>query len=127
MVSAYPPGVTYRPHKDWYSNEPYNDRELTIMLYVQPADWSPDEDGGDLALRGTGPEPGPVVASVPPLMGRMVLFWSRSVWHEVMPPKRRPRFALTLWVDRRGDEHCGGADATVSHSVTRPAPCYDKE
>ena len=59
MVSLYAPGVAYRPHKDWYTNEPYNDRELTVMLYVNAADWGAEgeaylTDHGAAVIRRMG-------------------------------------------------------------------------
>lgn len=52
-----------------------------------------------------GPENAPTARKedIAPLAGRLVVFFSRTVPHEVAPSKRRDRWALTLWVERVDD------------------------
>ena len=82
---------------------PDNGREVTAILYLNPADppWRPDADGGCLEVDETSrvrgaPRPDArrrVV--VPPVGGTLVLFPS-DLEHEVRPAFRR-RAALTAW------------------------------
>ena len=102
MMAVYPPeqGACYHRHLDWYPNEIGNERELTVMLYINSLDWNL-EDGGELVLHQGFPKPGEQATNtVLPIGGRMVFFFSRTQWHEVRPAKTKNRFAFTLWVDR---------------------------
>ena len=82
-------------HKDWYDDEFGNDKEVTCLLYLQADDW---DGGGALAL--TPPNGGPPV-EVAPRGGRLVVFLSRLVEHEIRAATGpRSRFALQLWLNR---------------------------
>ena len=96
-----------------------NLRELTCILYMNPADWDAARDGGCLRLHlaagphgrtgcahdcaggggggGGGGAGGDCHVDVVPSAGRMVLFKSRRVLHEVLPA-HRSRLAMTLWL-----------------------------
>ena len=106
MVAVYPPdGSKYVPHSDWYSHETYNYRFLSCLLYFNP-DWTED-DGGHLRMHldrrpkhaPADGEPG-ALTDLLPAPGRLVLFFARTVTHEVLPAKLRERWAYTLWVER---------------------------
>ena len=93
------------PHSDWYSHETYNYRFLSCLLYFNP-DWTED-DGGHLRMHldrrtkhaPADGEPG-ALTDLLPAPGRLVLFFARTVTHEVLPAKLRERWAYTLWVER---------------------------
>eukprot|EP00967_Tisochrysis_lutea_P006221 scaffold7394_cov35-Tisochrysis_lutea.AAC.3 len=89
-------------------------RRLTAIIYLVPEDWdaSPQADGGQLVWwredeaaaspcqgstmgRGEG-NSAPARAAVAPACGRLVMFDSRAIMHEVLPTHRK-RFAVTLW------------------------------
>jgi hypothetical protein len=72
------------------------DRELTAILYLNP-DWVPAH-GGQLRLwppAGGGGD----FEDLPPLGGRLLLFRSADVDHEVRPSAER-RWALSAWIPR---------------------------
>jgi hypothetical protein len=87
-----------------------NLREITCILYMNPTDWDAARDGGCLRLHlAAGPHGRTGCAldcagassgchvDVMPSAGRMVLFKSRQVLHEVLPA-HRSRLAMTLWL-----------------------------
>jgi SM-20-related protein len=88
----YPAGAFYQRHLDRFRDD--DRRTLSAVLYLN-RDWLA-EDGG--ALRGY---PGEQVLDVVPLAGRLVLFRSAELLHEVLPA-RRERLSLTGWFRRRG-------------------------
>ena len=98
MCACYPPvgHARYHKHKDWYSYERSNHRDITVILYPN-ANWT-EEDGGELIIYSKSG----TLESILPLAGRAVVFFSRTIWHEVRPATVRNRFALTLWLDRGG-------------------------
>ena len=94
MVAVYPPdGSKYVPHSDWYEHESANYRFLSCLLYFNP-DWEKD-DGGALRMYLDGG-----ATDVLPKAGRLVVFFSRTITHEVLPSLRRSRWAYTLWTER---------------------------
>ena len=124
-------GARYRAHRDtsvvpWYKplnlaqSAGVNCREVTAILYLgDPDAWAAREAassdgttrGGELLLYlgaaaddETGASASRTV-SVQPVSGRLVLFDSRSILHEVTPHRcESPRVALTLWI---GGRHSG--------------------
>ena len=75
---------------------------MTLLLYFNPG-WS-EADGGALRLhRGGAAGAGPPYEDVLPVAGRLVAFFSRTVWHEVLEARARARFAWTLWLERASD------------------------
>ena len=101
-------GASYTPHLDRWPNEELNRRELTILCYVNPG-WDPKRSGGCLRLHpaddaadGVSNRDAPTApVDVEPLPGRIVIFPSGTVKHQVLPCTEGERLALTLWV-----EHC---------------------
>ncbi|KAL7492970.1 hypothetical protein ACHAWT_002065 [Skeletonema menzelii] len=81
-------------------------RLLTFVYYLTPSDWDDQLDGG--ALRMFLPEKNDDASEeannnhgyfdVTPHSGRMVVFRSDVMEHEVMPSKRRDRIAITVWL-----------------------------
>ena len=73
-------------------------RMFTVILYCNPkweASW-----GGELCVFLDGKDGSP--RRVAPIGGRMVVFKSRDVWHEVLESNTE-RFAITLWVWQKED------------------------
>ena len=95
-VTVYPPGAFYRRHVDQFRDAAH--RKLSVILYLNDADWSAD-DGGQLRLfipDGDGERE----VDVLPEGGTLVVFLSHEIPHEVLPTKRE-RFSLTGWFRTR--------------------------
>lgn len=127
MAARYGPGSYYVPHLDMYSGGTHglmNSRLLTIICYLNP-NWQPGH-GGELRVfagrdklapdheRARLPELLSIRADhsesttstthiadrfvdVEPLLGRVVMFRSRDVWHGIQE-LFSDRWALTLWL-----------------------------
>eukprot|EP00930_Biecheleria_cincta_P083082 TRINITY_DN72711_c0_g1_i1.p1 TRINITY_DN72711_c0_g1~~TRINITY_DN72711_c0_g1_i1.p1 ORF type:complete len:475 (-),score=83.30 TRINITY_DN72711_c0_g1_i1:139-1563(-) len=101
MVACYPPGASYKMHLDNYAKQGGHDdvpRKVTILLYCNHG-WSKPV-GGHLRAwapfdQGHGP-----AQLIEPLSGRLVVFMSEEIWHEVTEA-HEDRFALTLWIHDR--------------------------
>eukprot|EP00933_Yihiella_yeosuensis_P038681 TRINITY_DN32610_c0_g1_i1.p1 TRINITY_DN32610_c0_g1~~TRINITY_DN32610_c0_g1_i1.p1 ORF type:complete len:542 (-),score=82.40 TRINITY_DN32610_c0_g1_i1:441-2018(-) len=101
MVACYPPKASYKMHLDSYKLQGgYDDvpRKVTLLLYCNVG-WKPSM-GGKLRTwpafnqgKGEGIE-------IEPLPGRLVVFMSEEIWHEVTE-SHEERFALTLWAHDR--------------------------
>lgn len=78
------------------------DRILTVLYYLTPADWQALADGGCLRIHHQDKKNATTTpqhyTNVVPYANRMVIFRSDRVKHQVMPSRRRPRRALTLWL-----------------------------
>ena len=77
------------------------DREVTALLYLnaEGGAWEPGRDGGTLRLWAPGSDAaggGAPDLELAPEAGRLVLFDSRAVEHEVAPAFRE-RWALSAW------------------------------
>ena len=92
MIACYPPGAFYKRHLDSFGPED-SPRWFTALLYTNTC-WK-DGDGGELQVFLKGKR-GPAT-KIQPLAGRLVLFKSREVWHEVLR-SRTERFAITCWI-----------------------------
>eukprot|EP00007_Cunea_sp_BSH-02190019_P003650 CAMPEP_0174234884 /NCGR_PEP_ID=MMETSP0417-20130205/4507_1 /TAXON_ID=242541 /ORGANISM="Mayorella sp, Strain BSH-02190019" /LENGTH=354 /DNA_ID=CAMNT_0015313307 /DNA_START=31 /DNA_END=1093 /DNA_ORIENTATION=- len=98
QLAMYPVGARYVRHLD---ANPWREdgiaRRLTILLYLNHG-WNA-EHGGQLRLFDVeGQEDhGRTTLDVVPVAGRMVLFQSARVEHEVLVSSR-PRFAITTWL-----------------------------
>ena len=91
--TCYPPGAFYEKHLDRFRDD---DRcELSALFYLNE-DWSAATGG---ALRLHLDEQRSMY--VQPVAGRLLLFRSAQLWHEVLPA-RRERLSLTGWFRRRG-------------------------
>ena len=99
-------GARYTPHLDRWPHEAHNQRELTILLYAN-CDWDARRHGGCLRLLPKAPAAGASAAAEPsetidvsPVAGRIVIFPSAVMLHEVLPVTGgAERLALTLWVE----------------------------
>lgn len=92
--AVYPPGTFYKRHLDTFQND--SRRKLSIVCYLNDEDWQP-EYGGELTIYFDDKEP----LNVYPLQGRMVIFESQVLEHEVKPVKKE-RLSITGWLKTRG-------------------------
>ncbi|KXZ49336.1 hypothetical protein GPECTOR_22g930 [Gonium pectorale] len=104
MMAIYPgKGARFAKHVD---NTTGDGRRLTVLTYLNPG-WE-ERQGGALRLFPVRQGAAPVV-DVPPLAGRVALFLSAEVAHEVLPAFAR-RHAVTLWYFDAG-EHAAALTA----------------
>ena len=88
----------------WLSQSHTRDRFLTIILYLTPSDWDITTDGGVLRCffgcddDDDDGKTAKEVVDIEPLNGRIVIFRSSKVLHEVLPCHRDGRFAATVWL-----------------------------
>ena len=109
LMAAVYPGSPSQPAaycKHFDGGGPGNPRQLTAILYLNRP-WEPGSDGG--ALRAYWPLAAGF-CDIVPQGGRLLLFNSRTIEHEVMNAFR-PRYAITLWAS--------GDDGTCSANVKR--------
>ena len=94
--ALYPDGTFYRRHLDTFQND--SRRKLSIVCYLNDEDWQPDF-GGELTLYfdDGGNE---TSLDIYPLKGRMVIFESQVLEHEVKPVKQK-RLSITGWLKSR--------------------------
>ena len=107
-------GAKYSPHFDSNPWETHNHRELTVLLYLNVG-WDAAASGGSLRVLPRKHPPHATSAhardapvscmlrpvEVAPVAGRLVIFHSRLLQHEVLPctAADAERLALTLWVE----------------------------
>ena len=90
----------------WLKSSDYRCRSITVILYVNAAEWDcdPSRDGGALrCYLGADMDDDTGVSSksilnVSPSSGTIILFDSRYLLHEVCP-SNSTRYAVTLWVN----------------------------
>ncbi|MFP5437366.1 MAG: 2OG-Fe(II) oxygenase [Bacteroidia bacterium] len=92
--ALYPEGTFYKRHLDNFHNA--NSRKLSFICYLNTEDWQP-EYGGELAIYLPKPEGTEEEVTIYPLQGRVVVFESQLLEHEVKPVKR-PRLSITGWL-----------------------------
>lgn len=90
--AAYPPNSGYKKHLDQFKDS--DARRVTIVLYLNPPDWS-DDDGGALRLYLDGQNDTPYI-DIPPTGGTLIVFLSDRFYHEVRATQRE-RLSLTGW------------------------------
>ena len=91
--ALYPTGTFYKRHLDTFKND--DRRKLSIVCYLNEENW-PSENGGELAIytsQGT--------VSILPLPGRIVIFESQELEHEVKVVKASERLSITGWLKTR--------------------------
>jgi SM-20-related protein len=91
--ALYPEGTFYKRHLDTFQND--DSRKLSLVCYLNDEDWLP-EYGGELVIYKEGEED----IKVYPLKGRMVVFESQVLEHEVKPVKQE-RLSITGWLKTR--------------------------
>ncbi|MGC5699393.1 2OG-Fe(II) oxygenase [Pseudomonas sp. NFXW11] len=92
--ALYPPGAFYKRHVDRFRDD---DRRMVSAVIYLNSQWLP-EHGGQLRMYLAGQE-----HDVDPVGGRLVVFLSGELPHEVLPATRE-RLSLTGWFRRRGNE-----------------------
>ena len=90
--ALYPEGTFYKRHLDTFQND--GRRKLSIVCYLNNENWKP-ENGGELSIYLPGEE-----VNIYPLAGRVVIFESQELEHEVKPVKV-PRLSITGWLKTR--------------------------
>lgn len=94
-VAWYPAGGFYARHLDAFRGR--RSRRVSTVLYLN-RDWTED-DGGSLVLyqpEGLDDHESAVVRTVAPHFGRLVIFLSEDVPHEVRPAQRS-RYSIAGW------------------------------
>jgi SM-20-related protein len=94
--AVYPEGTFYKRHLDTFNND--NSRKLSMVCYLNDEDWKP-EYGGELTLyfNNDGVE---TSKDIYPLPGRVVIFESQLLEHEVKPVVKQ-RLSITGWLKTR--------------------------
>ncbi len=91
QLAYYPPNGRYERHRDAFPVDDPEDaeqRRVTAIVYMNP-EWKKG-DGGELRLFGDE------VVDIEPVGGRIVVFLSGVVDHEVLAAGSE-RFAVTAW------------------------------
>lgn len=94
--ALYPKDTFYKRHIDAFQND--DRRKLSFVCYLNEAGWLP-ENGGELVLYldEQGKE---IEKIIYPFPGRVVIFESQIIEHEVRPVKTE-RFSITGWLKTR--------------------------
>ncbi len=91
--AVYPQGTFYKRHLDTFQND--DRRKLSIVCYLNEDYW-PRENGGELTIYAAEE-----VLDILPLPGRMVVFESQVLEHEVKVVKASERLSITGWLKTR--------------------------
>ena len=97
--AIYPEGTFYQKHVDAFKND--DRRTLSIVLYLNDEEWK-DEFGGQLTLYLADENNAEKELDILPLAGRLAVFDSKSIPHEVKTVNR-PRYSITGWLKTRGN------------------------
>ena len=94
--ALYPEGTFYKRHLDTFQND--DRRKLSLVCYLNDQDWKP-EYGGELVIfkEENGAE---TPITIYPFPGRVVIFESQVLEHEVKPVKTE-RLSITGWLKTR--------------------------
>lgn len=94
--ALYPKGTFYKRHLDTFQND--DRRKLSLVCYLNEQSWKP-EYGGELVLYlyENGQE---TEKTIYPFPGRVVIFESQVLEHEVKPVKME-RLSITGWLKTR--------------------------
>ena len=94
--AIYPTNTFYKRHIDTFQND--DRRKLSMVCYLNEEDWQP-ENGGELVLYldDNGQE---IEQVIYPFPGRVVIFESQIIEHEVRPVKTE-RLSITGWLKTR--------------------------
>jgi hypothetical protein len=102
LAVTKPGGSIYPLHIDNPQGLAVNDtRKLTAIIYLND-EYEEGVDGGELRIYLKGN----VVKDLTPIGGRLLLFWSDLIPHEVLPTspdtdrynEKKDRYALTMWI-----------------------------
>lgn len=92
--AVYPQGTFYKKHIDTFQND--DRRKLSMVCYLNDQTWEAS-NGGELVLY---PEGSPDVV-IYPLPGRVVIFESQILEHEVKEVINDKRLSITGWLKTR--------------------------
>lgn len=95
--ALYPEGTFYKRHLDTFQND--SRRKLSMVCYLNLENWQP-EYGGELTIY-LNEDDAEKAIDVYPVQGRVVIFESQILEHEVKPVKRE-RLSITGWLKTRG-------------------------
>jgi SM-20-related protein len=94
--ALYPEGTFYKRHLDTFQND--SSRKLSMVCYLNDEDWKP-EYGGELTLY-LNENVAEKALDIYPVKGRVVVFESQVLEHEVKPVKQK-RLSITGWLKTR--------------------------
>ena len=94
--ALYPEGTFYKRHLDTFQND--DRRKLSIALYLNEPNWQP-EYGGNLAIYIQEDDEEKTL-EILPIQGRMVIFESQELEHEVKTANQN-RLSITGWLKTR--------------------------
>jgi len=94
--ALYPESTFYKRHLDTFQND--DRRKLSLVCYLNNENWKP-KNGGELVIyrEENGME---IAKNIYPFPGRVVIFESQLLEHEVKPVKT-PRLSITGWLKTR--------------------------
>lgn len=96
--ALYPIGTFYKRHIDTFQND--DRRKLSFVCYLNEDGWLP-ENGGELTLYLNNSDTSEMTEkSIYPLPGRVVIFESQIIEHEVKPVNKE-RLSITGWLKTR--------------------------
>lgn len=95
--ALYPKGTYYQRHLDTFQND--DRRVLSMVFYLNEADWE-TKNGGDLVIYQPT-ETGEHALHIHPFPGRLVIFESQVLEHEVLPVLKNERYSITGWLKTR--------------------------
>ena len=95
--AVYPEGTFYKRHLDTFQND--GRRKLSVVCYLNDETWL-EENGGELTIYvdENGEEK---AIDLYPFPGRVVIFESQVLEHEVQRVKHSKRFSITGWLKTR--------------------------
>lgn len=91
--AVYPKGTFYKRHLDTFQND--DRRKLSMVCYLNEDTWL-KENGGELTIYTENGE-----VDLLPLPGRVVIFESQILEHEVKLVKESERMSITGWLKTR--------------------------
>ena len=91
--ARYPIGSFYKRHLDQFHAVPH--RIVTVILYLNES-WT-EADGGQLRMYFPQEDGSERIEDVLPLGGRLVVFLSEEIPHEVLPTQKE-RISITGWL-----------------------------
>ena len=95
--ALYPKGTFYKRHIDTFQND--DRRKLSVVCYLNDESWQA-ENGGELVLylKQDHQETEKIIYPFP---GRVVIFESQIIEHEVRPVLQNQRLSITGWLKTR--------------------------
>ncbi|HZW62337.1 MAG TPA: 2OG-Fe(II) oxygenase [Flavobacteriaceae bacterium] len=96
--ALYPEGTFYKRHLDTFQND--DRRKLSFVFYLNDKTWNP-KNGGELVLYLKKNNEEEMPLTVHPLPGRVVIFESQELEHEVKPVLKSQRLSVTGWLKTR--------------------------